>query len=73
MTSAMFVVCWVLLYQPVQNQESCTPPMRYFSAQAVMDHVLRTEGTLKLSMRAPAETPPKPNVAHESGKVEKDR
>lgn len=50
MTSSMFVVCWVLIHQQVVGQENCTPPLRYYSAQAVMDHVLRTGDTLKISM-----------------------
>lgn len=48
--NSLFVVCWVLLYQPVADQENCTPPLRYFSAQAVMDHVLKAGDTIMLSI-----------------------
>lgn len=79
MTSAMFVVCWVLIHQPVAGQENCTPALHYYSAQAVMGHVLRTGDSLKISMSLdPVSAPVAPQAvdpdAYKSSKAEeKDR
>lgn len=63
MTSALFIVCWVLIHQPVANQENCTPALHYYSAQAVMDHVLKSGDSLKVSMTLEPAGSPAPHEA----------
>ena len=46
----LFVVCWVLMHQPVAGQENCTPGLAYGQAQAVMSYIAGSEDNLKLSM-----------------------
>lgn len=40
--TAMFVVCWVLLYGPTEGQKSCTPFLGYEQAGRIMKAIVES-------------------------------
>jgi len=55
----MFVVCWVLLHQPVPDQENCTPSVSFAQAQVIASYVAEARDSSHITTRSGPTEPPR--------------